>query len=230
MKQKDSLGQDMFLIGDKLSGAMRRWLALRFCESVGREAEYVALTRDTSESDLKQRREIVEGGTAEFFDQVRRLNKYSLRSTLCLFARLNCFALGQLFACLSQLSHAVLFDHQGVVNAALYGRVLILEGLEKVERNVLPMINNLLENREMALEDGRFLVAPPQAKAPSLIALQANSKQLSLNRSLNNKTPSLAGPQLKTGPVKTEEAGGREDSTTPSPTTSTLVAVHPGFR
>ena len=35
---------------------------------------------------------------------------------------------------------------------------MILEGLEKAERNVLPIINNLLENREMALEDGRFLV------------------------------------------------------------------------
>ena len=33
-------------------------------------------------------------------------------------------------------------------------------GLEKVERNVLPVLNNLLENREMQLEDGRFLVAP----------------------------------------------------------------------
>ena len=29
-----------------------------------------------------------------------------------------------------------------------------------VQRNVLPVLNNLLENREMALEDGRFLVSP----------------------------------------------------------------------
>ena len=29
------------------------------------------------------------------------------------------------------------------------GRVLILEGIEKAERNVLPTLNNLLENREM---------------------------------------------------------------------------------
>jgi von Willebrand factor A domain-containing protein 8 len=28
------------------------------------------------------------------------------------------------------------------------GRVLVLEGIEKVERNVLPVLNNLLENRE----------------------------------------------------------------------------------
>ena len=29
----------------------------------------------------------------------------------------------------------------------------ILDGIEKAERNVLPIINNLLENREMALDD-----------------------------------------------------------------------------
>ena len=36
----------------------------------------------------------------------------------------------------------------------------MLEGLEKAERNLLPILNNLLENREMQLEDGRFLVHP----------------------------------------------------------------------
>ena len=33
------------------------------------------------------------------------------------------------------------------VRAALEGRVLILDGIEKTERNVLPVLNNLLENR-----------------------------------------------------------------------------------
>lgn len=28
-----------------------------------------------------------------------------------------------------------------------------------MERNVLPVLNNLLENREMQLEDGRFLMS-----------------------------------------------------------------------
>jgi hypothetical protein len=32
--------------------------------------------------------------------------------------------------------------------------------MEKCERNVLPVLNNLLENREMTLEDGRFLMSP----------------------------------------------------------------------
>ena len=49
---------------------------------------------------------------------------------------------------------------QSAVKAALEGRLLVLEGIEKAERNVLPVLNNLLENREMQLEDGHFLVAP----------------------------------------------------------------------
>lgn len=44
------------------------------------------------------------------------------------------------------------------MRAATEGRVLILEGIEKAERNVLPVLNNLLENREMHLEDGRLLI------------------------------------------------------------------------
>ena len=36
---------------------------------------------------------------------------------------------------------------------------MVIDGVEKAERNVLPVLNNLLENREMQLEDGRFLVA-----------------------------------------------------------------------
>lgn len=78
--------------------------------------EYIALSRDTTESDLKQRREII-NGTATYFDQC-------------------------------------------AVRAAIHGRVLLIEGIEKAERNVLPVLNNLLENREMHLEDGRLLIAP----------------------------------------------------------------------
>ncbi|KAF9184077.1 von Willebrand factor A domain-containing protein 8 [Haplosporangium sp. Z 767] len=114
MMQKDKLGQDMFLIGPP--GHLRRSIALKFAELTSREVEYVPLSKDVTESDLKQRREIV-GGTAYYVDQ----------------------------AC---------------VRAATEGRILILDGIEKAERNVLPVLNNLLENREMALEDGRFLVNP----------------------------------------------------------------------
>jgi len=35
------------------------------------------------------------------------------------------------------------------VNAVKHGRLLILEGIEKAERGIMPVLNNLLENREM---------------------------------------------------------------------------------
>lgn len=55
--------------------------------------------------------------------------------------------------------HILYTTLQSAVKAATQGRVLILEGIEKAERNVLPVLNNLLENREMQLDDGRFLMA-----------------------------------------------------------------------
>ncbi len=52
-----------------------------------------------------------------------------------------------------ELHHGqVVFVDQSPVRCAVHGRVLVLEGIEKAERNVLPTLNNLLENREMALE------------------------------------------------------------------------------
>eukprot|EP00045_Choanoeca_perplexa_P012171 m.131630 g.131630 ORF g.131630 m.131630 type:complete len:1706 (-) comp15913_c0_seq3:46-5163(-) len=111
--QKDLLEQDMILIGEP--GAARRNLIQQYCELTNREMEYVALSRDTTESELKQRRE--------------------LRSS------------------------SAIYQDQAAVRAALHGRVLVLDGIEKAERNLLPLLNNLLENREMNLEDGRFLMA-----------------------------------------------------------------------
>jgi len=122
MMQKDLLGQDIFLLGRP--GPLRRTLAQQYLELTQREMEYVSLSRDTTESDLKQRREI-SGGTAHYMDQ-------------------------------------------SAVKAATEGRILVLEGIEKVERNVLPVLNNLLENREMHLEDGRLLI--PAQRYDSLLA------------------------------------------------------------
>ena len=113
MMQKYSLHQDVFLIGHP--GAFRRRLAFWFCEVIQKEAEYLAITSETTESDLKQRSEVI-NGTLSYVDQ-------------------------------------------GPVRCAIEGRVLIIEGIEKAERNVLPTLNNLLENREMALADGRFLMS-----------------------------------------------------------------------
>lgn len=70
----------------------------------------------------------------------------------------------------------MLYHDAAPVRAALNGRVLLLDGVEKAERNVLPTINNLLENREMALPDGRFLVAP--ARFDELAARQGGSQAL----------------------------------------------------
>lgn len=67
MIQKDLLGQDIFLIGPP--GPKRRLLAMQYLELTNKELEYVALNRDTTEADLKQRREII-GGSAKYFDQV----------------------------------------------------------------------------------------------------------------------------------------------------------------
>ena len=114
LMQKDELKQDSFLIGQP--GAFRRHMALSFAELTQREVEYLCLTRDTTESDIKQRREIV--------------------------------------------ASSVVYANQCAVNAALNGRILIIEGIEKAERNLLPILNNLLENREINLDDGHFLVAP----------------------------------------------------------------------
>lgn len=121
MLQKDCLGQDMFLIGRP--GTARRHIAMQYLQLTQREVEYVSLSRDTTESDLKQRREIT-AGTATYIDQA-------------------------------------------AVRAAVHGRILIVDGVEKAERNVLPILNNLLENREMNLEDGRLLI--PAARYDTLL-------------------------------------------------------------
>ncbi|RKO86390.1 AAA domain-containing protein, partial [Blyttiomyces helicus] len=136
MMRKDLLGQDIFLIGPP--GPAKRHLALSFLHLANREGEYIALHRDISDADLKQRREIVregenEGGalTAKWIDGV-------------------------------------------AVRAAIEGRVLIIEGIEKAERNTLPLLNNLLENREMNLEDGRHIIHP--ARYDSLLASHSKSQ------------------------------------------------------
>ncbi|KAL7519873.1 hypothetical protein ACHAWX_004630, partial [Stephanocyclus meneghinianus] len=57
-------------------------------------------------------------------------------------------------------NHGTVYVNQAPVRAAIHGRLLILDGIEKAERNVLPTLNNLLENRELPLDDGTILVSP----------------------------------------------------------------------
>ena len=60
-------------------------------------------------------------------------------------------------------ANSSVFVDQAAVRAAIYGRILVLEGVDRVERNILPLLNNLLENREITLEDGRLLLPPHRA-------------------------------------------------------------------
>ena len=126
--KKQILKQDIFLIGPP--GPTRRRIAMAYCELMQREVEYLCVSPDVTESDIKQRREIK--------------NKTAI------------------------------YENAAAVRAALLGRILIIDGIEKAERNVLPVINNLLENREMALEDGRFIVAPQRYE--ELLALHGEQQ------------------------------------------------------
>jgi hypothetical protein len=64
--QKHLMKQDVILMGPPSS--FRRRLVMALCEAKGWEVEYLAITKDTTESDLKQRREII-GDTAVYADQ-----------------------------------------------------------------------------------------------------------------------------------------------------------------
>ena len=90
LMKKSALKQDAILLGSH--PAYMRSLVFRWAAELEREVECISITRDTTESDLKQRRELTGG--------------------------------------------SVLYVNQPVVEAALHGRVLVIEGLEKAERNL----------------------------------------------------------------------------------------------
>ncbi|WFD27940.1 hypothetical protein MNAN1_002948 [Malassezia nana] len=50
------------------------------------------------------------------------------------------------------------YDDGPVVRAMKHGRILLLDGIERAERGVMPILNNILENREQNLADGTQLV------------------------------------------------------------------------
>lgn len=56
------------------------------------------------------------------------------------------------------------FKNAPPVQAAIYGHLLLLDGLEHASRNVLPTLNNLIEHRSMNLEDGRLLISSDRYK------------------------------------------------------------------
>ncbi|KAH9028969.1 AAA domain-containing protein [Lactarius pseudohatsudake] len=54
----------------------------------------------------------------------------------------------------------LVYVDSAAVRAVKTGRILIIEGIEKAERGVMPVLNNLLENREMNLDDGTHILHP----------------------------------------------------------------------
>lgn len=53
-----------------------------------------------------------------------------------------------------------MYVDSAAVRAVKTGRILIIEGIEKAERGIMPVLNNLLENREMNLDDGTHILHP----------------------------------------------------------------------
>lgn len=116
LMKKDRLEQDSLLVGHASSSIYRRRLVLAYAELIQQPVEMLTISRDTTESDLKQKR-VLTGTSKGTID----------------------------------------FQDQAPVRAAKNGHLLVLDGLQNAERNVLPTLNGLLENREMQLEDGTFL-------------------------------------------------------------------------
>jgi hypothetical protein len=114
MSKKRALKQDFLLLSPPPT-QFTRLIALEFAHLNNLQVEIVSLSPDTTEADLKTRRDLV--------------------------------------------NSSVKFSDQAPVRAALQGKMLILDGLEKCERNILPTLNNLLENREINLDDGRLIVS-----------------------------------------------------------------------
>ena len=144
LMQKDVLQQDSLLVGYSGGDAIRRRrLAMAYAELTQQPVELLTISQDTSESDLKQRRSLVTARTTTEHGELPPTNSSSSSSSS---------------------STRILFQDQAPVRAAIHGHLLILDGLHRAERNVLPTLNNLLENREMPLEDGRLLVSPQRYK------------------------------------------------------------------
>lgn len=74
----------------------------------------------------------------------------------------------------------LVFEDGPVIRAMKNGHLLILEGVEKAERGVTPIINNILENREQNLADGRHLI--PAEKLRAFKADEAQRKNSSASR------------------------------------------------
>src|SRR3569623_1885078 len=131
----------MLLVGPP--SPLKRRLAMAFAELTQRPVQVVTITSDLTEADLKQRRGLKRISDTPMNDAVDTNNNHisSSRPSLLL-----------------------VYENAAPVDAALHGDLLILDGIERASRNVLPTLNNLIEHRSMNLEDGRLLVPSYQAR------------------------------------------------------------------
>jgi hypothetical protein len=171
------IGQDMLLLADP--GARPRRLVHWLCALLGRELEGVAITRDTTESDLKQRREMRSG--------------------------------------------TVLHEPAPPLRAALYGRILLLEGVEKAERNVLPLCvtRSLTPSHPHALAPSHpstlALSHPPTLPVPSRIAASTTSSRTARWRWTTAPSSQRHGPPTPTSPRPHHAPCPHHALTIPSP-------------
>jgi MoxR-like ATPase len=139
LMQKDILRQDAILVGSPSTLVYRRRLVNAYAELIQRPIEYCTISPDTTESSLKQTRLLLQ--------PIQDDNDTTASSAEDRGGN-------------APASTRIVFQDQAPVRAALHGHLLVLDGLQNAERNVLPSLNNLLENRELPLEDGRLLVSP----------------------------------------------------------------------
>lgn len=74
---------------------------------------------------------------------------------------------------------SVVYKNEAVVRACLNGSTLVLDGLERAEPNMLPLLNSLLEQREMNLDDGSLIVSA--SRFQQLLKSGNTEQQLSRN-------------------------------------------------
>ncbi|PPR05936.1 hypothetical protein CVT24_006658 [Panaeolus cyanescens] len=79
------------------------------------------------------------------------------------------------------------------VNAVKHGRLLILEGIEKAERGIMPVLNNLLENREMNLDDGTHIIHPHRY-AQLEVSEKADARKVFIPAHKNFRVIAIAAP------------------------------------
>lgn len=120
MLQKHLMGQDVFLLSQP--GPYARRLALTFCSCVFSSSAlsiYLVITR-------------LINAEYEYVALHRDVGETELKQGREIRA-----------------GGSLVYIDSAAVRAVKHGRILILEGIEKAERGIMPVLNNLLENREM---------------------------------------------------------------------------------